>query len=147
MTEEIRVDLEWRNIGRVRTRMGTRYLRKAPATSEWWAAWKAKKQLLKSLGFGCTKIPADDTWEVTFWSNEETEAPEVTISPDAVEAEKHKPARETVAIGDLKGIMSLFDSARRHLKKPKIVLGWKDGRGNRLLGESGTAGTGSVGST
>jgi hypothetical protein len=37
-------------------------------------------------------------------------------------------ARETTAIGSLSGVMALFDKARRHLKHPAIVLGWRDDR-------------------
>lgn len=38
------------------------------------------------------------------------------------------PEREKTALGNFAGIKGLFDKARRHLKRPAIVLGWHDGQ-------------------
>jgi hypothetical protein len=39
-----------------------------------------------------------------------------------------EPERVKTTVGDLSGVMALFDKARRHLQFPAIVLGWRDSR-------------------
>jgi hypothetical protein len=53
-----------------------------------------------------------------YWINE--------LARRAENGETAAPERQKTAVGDLSGVMVLFDRARKHLKHPAIVLGWRN---------------------
>lgn len=44
-----------------------------------------------------------------------------------------QPERETVPVGDMAGVIALFDSAKAHLKAPAIVVAYKEEEETRFL--------------
>lgn len=59
--------VQWSAPKRVKTSMGDRNLRTAPATSDFWAAWKAGKQSLKDAGVSCSKDRTTGEWRACWW--------------------------------------------------------------------------------
>ncbi len=61
--------LEFGDIQRIESRKGTRYVREAAPTEQFWKAWRKNKEAVKAAGFSLRKY--HEEWAVGFWSDDE----------------------------------------------------------------------------
>jgi SWI/SNF-related matrix-associated actin-dependent regulator 1 of chromatin subfamily A len=80
--------LEWGKPTIMMTKRGEREVVNAPATEEFWTAWRAGKEALKDRGYGVRKLD-DGSWQVAFWKE--------TMSAEARQ-EAHDASRATDAV-------------------------------------------------
>ena len=72
------IQLNWSPSRFVKTSIGPRDLRTAPATPEFWDIWKRNKKALKAAGISCVRYARQDWW-VTWWidvSGDDIQIPE-----------------------------------------------------------------------
>jgi hypothetical protein len=70
-TIEIAALLPWSAPKEVKTKLGDRLLRTAPATESFWAIWRANKETLKAAGISCGMVPGSDQWQVCWWQTQD----------------------------------------------------------------------------
>jgi SNF2 family DNA or RNA helicase len=58
--------VNWSEPKEVQTKHGPRMLSRAPATPEFWTAWKEHKEELKAAGVSCSRND-DGNWDATWW--------------------------------------------------------------------------------
>lgn len=63
---DIKSLVNWSEPKEIQTKHGPRMLSKAPASPEFWAAWKEHKEELKSAGVSCSRND-DGSWDATWW--------------------------------------------------------------------------------
>ena len=68
-TREIKISelVDWSEPKRVNTGQGPRDLRTAPATEQFWTAWRGDKETLKAAGVSCGKNRKTGDWEACWW--------------------------------------------------------------------------------
>jgi hypothetical protein len=59
--------LQWRDVGIIATKQGSKHLFTASIPDGWWDYWKQHKDKLKSLGVSCGKDKSG-SWHVTHWT-------------------------------------------------------------------------------
>lgn len=59
--------LPWGDPFEVQTKLGSRMLRKAKPTGEFWDVWRVAKDELKKAGLSCSKSVYSGDWEVCWW--------------------------------------------------------------------------------
>ena len=78
------IRLNWGPSRFVKTSIGPRDLRTAPATQEFWDIWKRNKEALKAAGISCFRYARKD-WCVTWWidvSGDVTSVDDIQIPED-----------------------------------------------------------------
>lgn len=83
----------------VMTRFGEKSVRSAPATEEFWNAWRADKDAVKALGLSCGKDDRTGAWRITEWSSPMTKEERVENRTASSAAELHTSVELPVPAG------------------------------------------------
>ena len=78
------IQLNWGPSRFVKTSIGPRDLRTAPATQEFWDIWNRNKEALKAAGISCFRYTREDWW-VTWWidvSDDVTSVDDIQVPED-----------------------------------------------------------------
>jgi SWI/SNF-related matrix-associated actin-dependent regulator 1 of chromatin subfamily A len=85
--------VNWSEPKEIQTKHGPRLLSKAPATPEFWTAWKEHKEELKAAGVSCSRND-DGSWDAAWWQ-------EIPEEVKQARAESMEASRATSADVDL----------------------------------------------
>lgn len=86
----------WGEGKKVRTAKGERILRTAPASQDFWAAWKANRDALKAAGISCGKNSKTNEWEACWWIAPSVEEQEAKVA--AVAASRASELKSDVVL-------------------------------------------------
>ncbi len=130
MNATVNVSLEtllpWGASKQVETKFGTKMLRKAEATPEFWTAWRSGKDALKAAGISCRpKVEGDPRgpWEVCWW-----QAPSAEVQ--AARLQNAEASRATDAVIDVPAPDGLA-----YMPFQRAGIAWVTSRAGGLIGD------------